>query len=270
MIKINDLKEIVISAGDIIKNYFYEDINDISVNYKQDKTPVTIADEKTNDYLRENLLKLFPKAGWLSEEDKDNRERLKSEYVWIVDPLDGTQSFVNREPDLAISVALVKEGIPVISAVYNPISLQGGFSNSFTNEVNFIGFELNEKPKQEYLDKCSILVSNSEFKSKKVEDFSKVFTNIKPVGSVANKLMKIASGEHDFYYSVYAKSEWDIAGGIGLLNATGKKYERFDRKEIIFNQEIPIIDSGSVAGDKQLIDSFFKEYDYLAKTLVRH
>lgn len=268
MIRTNSLEEIILSAGDIIKKYFYEDINDVRVEYKQDKTPVTIADEETNVYLKDNLLKLFPEAGWLSEEDKDSKERMKKEYVWIVDPLDGTQSFVNREPDLAISVALVKNGVPFVSAVYNPISKQGGFSNNFDKEIKFIGFD-NIKKENHELENSSILVSNSEFKSGIVDSFVNTFKSVKPVGSVANKLMKVAAGEHDFYYSVYAKSEWDIAGGIGLLNATGKGYERFDRKGIIFNNELPIIDSGSVAGNATLINDFFEKYQHLAKTKLR-
>lgn len=264
MLKINDLEEIVISASDIIKKYFYEEVK---VNYKEDKTPVTIADEETNNYLREHLLKLIPNVGWLSEEDKDNEDRLKKEYVWIVDPLDGTQGFVNKEPELSVSVALVKNGLPVASAVYNPITQQGGFWNSFKDEINFIGF--NSKSNSQNLKNSKILVSRSEFKHKKVDDFIKIFPEIKPLGSVAHKLMKIAGGECDFYYSVHPKSEWDIAGGIGLLFATGKDFERFDKEKIIFNKKEPIINSGSVAGNNILIKEFFDNYSGLAKTVFR-
>ncbi len=264
MIKINDLEDIVISASDIIKKYFYEDVK---VNYKSDETPVTIADEETNNYLRYNLLKLIPNVGWLSEEDKDNNERLNKEFVWIVDPLDGTQGFINKEPELSVSVALVRNGIPVVSAVYNPITQQGGFWNSFSDEIKFIGFK--NKSENMELKNSSILVSNSEFKHKKVDEFIKVFPKIQPVGSVANKLMKIAGGESDFYYSVHAKSEWHIAGGIGLLMATNKKFVRFDKKEVIFNQLNSVINSGSVAGNDSLVREFFDNYLYLAKTATR-
>lgn len=265
MIKLDDLQHIVISASDIIKKYFYEEIK---VNYKSDETPVTIVDLQTNEYLRNNLNKLFPQAGWLSEEDKDNTERLSQEYVWVVDPLDGTQGFIEKTPELAVSVGLVQNGHPVASAVYNPITEQGGFWNKFEDKLEFIGFQQNTKTIKS-LNEADILVSSSEYKHKKLNDFLGIFPNIKPVGSVANKLMKIAGGESDFYYSVHAKSEWDVAGGIGLLIATNKRYIRFDNKPLIFNQEIPVIDSGSVAGNDELLKDFFDNFSHLAKTVKR-
>ncbi len=264
MFKNKDLQEIVILAGEIVKKYFYEDIK---VNYKSDKTPVTIADFETNEFLKKNLKELMPSAQWLSEEDKDNTKRLNAEYVWIIDPIDGTQSFIEKIPELSISVALVKNNMPFSGAVYNPIINQGGFSNGFDNEINFIGFE-NRKPETNLKD-SNILVSNSEYKHKRVNNFLEIFPQISPIGSVANKLMRIAGGADDFYYSVHPKSEWDIAGGVALLVATNKRYVRFDNQEMIFNQENTIVDSGSVAGSEILIEEFFKNYSNLAKTVRR-
>lgn len=264
MIKLADIQDITLSAGEIIRKYFYEDVQ---VNYKSDETPVTIADLKTNEFLKEKLNKLMHQAHWLSEEDKDNKERLSQEYVWVVDPLDGTQSFVEKMPELSVSIALLKNGIPFIGAVYNPITRQGGFYNGFTEELKFIGFE--PRKAVEKLESAKIVVSRSEFIHRKINEFFKEFPHIKPVGSVANKLMKIAGGSEDFYYSVHPKSEWDIAGGVALLQAAGKKYVRFDNQPLVFNQDNPIVDSGSVAGSDILLNQFFKEYSHLIKTIRR-
>ena len=264
MFKTDDLQNIVISTGEIIKKYFYEDIK---VNYKSDETPVTIADFEANEYLKEHLKKLMPEAYWLSEEDKDDAQRLNQEYVWIIDPLDGTQGFIEKVSELSVSVALVKNGIPFVGAVYNPIIHQGGFSNGFNGEIKFIGFE--KRQEKDKLADAKILVSNSESKHKRLNEFLEIFPQIQPLGSVANKLMKIAGGEDDFYYSVHPKSEWDIAGGVALLLATNKKYVRFDHLPLVFNQANPLIDSGSVAGSDQLINEFFDNYSHLGKTVRR-
>ena len=69
MIKTSDIKEILFEASLIIEKYFNMEIK---INYKEDESPVTIADFETNEFLKKHLLELMPEAGWLSEEEVDN------------------------------------------------------------------------------------------------------------------------------------------------------------------------------------------------------
>ena len=87
---------------------------------KQDHSPVTSADLAVNEILRESLSPAFPEDGWLSEETPDNSERLDKKRVWIVDPIDGTRSFVRGLPEFCLSVALVENGSPMVAAIFNP------------------------------------------------------------------------------------------------------------------------------------------------------
>jgi myo-inositol-1(or 4)-monophosphatase len=89
--------------------------------YKGQSSPVTEADIALDTFLKNELLTLFPDAGWLSEETADNPERLDRHHVWVVDPIDGTRAFASGHPDWAISIALVTDGVPVLGVLHAPI-----------------------------------------------------------------------------------------------------------------------------------------------------
>src|SRR5262245_18070754 len=85
-----------------------------------DASPVTEGDIAVNDFLQEQLPKLV-NAGWLSEESQDQRPN-NTPLVWIVDPIDGTRSYIAGLADWTISVALVENGRPLVAAVYPPVT----------------------------------------------------------------------------------------------------------------------------------------------------
>ena len=88
---------------------------------KQGGSPVTEADIAVDNFLRERLTQLIPDCGWLSEETEDDRARLGSARLWIVDPIDGTRAYVAGRTDWSISVALVENGRPRAGAVFAPM-----------------------------------------------------------------------------------------------------------------------------------------------------
>jgi len=90
----------------------------IEAEYKTGHDPVTEADRALDAVLRKNLLR--PGEGWLSEESADDLTRLQNEYVWVVDPLDGTREFVAGIPEFCVSIAMVHRGEPVAGGVFNP------------------------------------------------------------------------------------------------------------------------------------------------------
>ena len=92
---------------------------DISVS-----NPLTEADLASDRLLKERLLALLPEAGWLSEETEDNPQRLDRQFVWVVDPLDGTREFVLGIPEFTVSVALVGDGSPLLGVICNPVTAE--------------------------------------------------------------------------------------------------------------------------------------------------
>lgn len=82
--------------------------------------PVTIADRTASQIIVNSLAADFPKDGILSEEEFDDKERLDRQRVWIIDPLDGTQGFVNKNGDFAVQIGLAEKGEAVLGVVYLP------------------------------------------------------------------------------------------------------------------------------------------------------
>jgi histidinol phosphatase-like enzyme (inositol monophosphatase family) len=103
-------------SGKNIRKYFR---NEIKIETKSDSSPVTIADKSTEEKLREMIMKEYPDHGILGEEFGKFNE--KAEYQWILDPIDGTKSFVCGAVTFGTLIALLKKGKPVLGVFHQPI-----------------------------------------------------------------------------------------------------------------------------------------------------
>jgi myo-inositol-1(or 4)-monophosphatase len=118
-------------SGEIIKQYFRKDI---LIESKSDDSPVTIADKKTEEVMREMILKEFPEHGILGEEfGKHNPD---AEYQWILDPIDGTKSFICGTVTFGTLIALTKGGEPVLGVINQPILEEYLVGDNLTAELN--------------------------------------------------------------------------------------------------------------------------------------
>lgn len=187
----------------------------LTVETKERGDPVTEADRLVNERLHE----LLPRdgEGWLSEETVDDRKRLATKRVWVVDPLDGTREFVERIPEYCVSIGLVEEGEPVA----------GGIANPATGEVMIgglgLGLWLNGEPAttvaRASLEGALVLASRSEVKRGEWERFQGDSFRIQAMGSVAYKLALVAAGKADATWTLVPKHEWDVAAGVALVRA---------------------------------------------------
>jgi myo-inositol-1(or 4)-monophosphatase len=236
------LKKYVRQAGQAI----FEMASDgLETAYKSNDDPVTTADLKANNILRHGLMKDFPETGWLSEETRDDHSRLQKQFVWVVDPIDGTKEFVSGIPEYAVSVALVDRGQPIISAVYNPAR-----DELFTAACGK-GAWLNEKvisANRTLTKKPVLLASRSEIKRGEFEPFEPL-AHIRPCGSIAYKLALVAAGLADATFSLGPKNEWDIAAGVLLVSESGGKITDKNGSPFTFNRPSTLVD-GIVAGTK--------------------
>ena len=110
--KIPDLETIfdaVTNAGEKILEIYKDDFQ---VGKKDDNSPITQADLESNKIIKESLLRT--KIPILSEEDTDDKSRVASDKIWIVDPLDGTQDFVNKTGEFTVMVGLIENHVPVM------------------------------------------------------------------------------------------------------------------------------------------------------------
>src|SRR3989339_1842896 len=102
-------------AGKIIKKNF---AMGMEKEWKSDNTPVTVTDKAVNSLLIKESKRYFPKYGILGEEE--NSIVGNEEYHWVCDPIDGTIPFSHGIPTCVFSLALVKDGVPVVAVVYDP------------------------------------------------------------------------------------------------------------------------------------------------------
>ena len=108
--------EAAMKAGDAIMSVY---ATDFKIDTKRDDSPITEADLASNRIIREILEKSDHYI--LSEEDKDDKVRLKEKTLWIVDPLDGTSDFVGRTGEFTVMIALIQDKIPVIGVISCPV-----------------------------------------------------------------------------------------------------------------------------------------------------
>ena len=223
----------------------------LDVTSKADGSPVTAVDAALDAFLRHELQKLLPGSGWLSEETADDQSRLGCAFVWIVDPIDGTKQLVSGIPEIAVSIGLVASGGVAAAAVVNPMTGEGGSWVSGGPPV-FTG--LDPLPTPASLGEASAIVSRTETENGDLAGLTGLAGRTRPVGSVAYKLLRVAARADTLTYSVLPKNEWDVCGGVGLLEAAGCAYLRLDGEPVVFNQPDPRISSGAVAGPRALAE----------------
>jgi myo-inositol-1(or 4)-monophosphatase len=221
----------------------------IAVKRKTGGDPVTEADLALDKTLMEALLE--GDDGWLSEETADDPKRLGKKRVWIVDPIDGTREFVKGIPEWCISIGLVIDGKPMAGGICNPATNQL-FVGSRDSGLFLNGTKARVGDKNT-LDGARFLVSHSEIRKGLWKQFENAPFEIIPCGSVAYKLALVAAGLADAVVSLVPKNEWDVAGGIALVEAGDGSVVIPDRKILIMNQPQTLM-SGITACGKPLLD----------------
>jgi len=124
-----------VNAGKVTLEYF---LKDIKVDRKKDQTPVTIADRECEQYIRSRIERTYPDHGVLGEENGASTS--DSPFRWVIDPIDGTQSFIRGVPLYTVLLALEYNGVPILGVIHNPplqetVSAANG-SGSFYNGVS--------------------------------------------------------------------------------------------------------------------------------------
>ncbi len=118
-------------SGKIIKHYWRTGIN---VENKPDQSPVTIADKKAEEVMREMIMKKFPNHGILGEEFGEHNPN--AGYKWVLDPIDGTKSFICGTVTFGTLIALLKNGEPILGVINQPILNEFLIGDNHTAELN--------------------------------------------------------------------------------------------------------------------------------------
>jgi myo-inositol-1(or 4)-monophosphatase len=252
-------------AGDIVMPYFG---TDMVVSHKSPGQPLTDADLAADALLRAELGGSRPGYGWLSEETADGPDRLGRERVWIVDPNDGTRSFIAGRPEFAISIGLAERGTVIAGVVYNPArgelfyAQRGG--GAFLRRDDGADVPLRATGDAGPAEPV-LLASRSEIAAGEFDPFSGAW-RIEPVGSTAYKLARIAAGSGHAFLSRGPKSEWDICAGALLVSEAGGRATDLTGSEPGFNRADPYV-HGILATNGALHESLLRRVAELPVTL---
>ncbi len=159
-------------SGEIIKSYFRTDIN---IESKPDLSPVTIADKKSEETMREIIMKEFPSHGIIGEEFGEYNK--DAEYKWILDPIDGTKSFICGAVAFGTLIALTKNDEPVVGVINQPILDEFLFGDNNTTELNGQAVKMRACNKIE----DSVLVTTDLLHIEKYQNIKKFLDFIKKV-----------------------------------------------------------------------------------------
>ena len=207
---------------------------EMEVRYKDPDQPVTDADVEADRVIREVLIGGRPEYGWLSEETADSPERLGKRMLWVVDPIDGTNSFVKGIAEFAISIGLVEGERAVLRVVANPATgevyhaVAGG--GAFLNGAPIRVSDRETTPR--------VLCSRSELRRGELGGFADACT-LAPLGSTAYKMVKVADGTGDAFVSFGPKHEWDVCGAEVIVREAGGEVTGLDGLAFRYNQPHP-------------------------------
>ncbi|MBN2520880.1 MAG: 3'(2'),5'-bisphosphate nucleotidase CysQ [Bacteroidales bacterium] len=249
------IKSTIIAGKKILKIY---NSNNFKIELKNNLSPITIADKESNkiiyDFLRKTDIPI------LSEEGKDipYKERKNWDSFWLVDPLDGTKEFINRNGEFTVNIALINNNSPLLGVIYAPVLdlLYYGAPSINSNKIANASKLINDKAKVKNILSFSTKISNestikntirviasrSHF-SKETENYINTIKhkfekiNYKTIGS-SLKFCLIAEGECDIYPRFGPTMEWDTGAGHAIAQYANCIITLTDQKSpMIYNKK---------------------------------
>tara|TARA_B110000459_G_C16600913_1_gene491030 strand:+ start:712 stop:1503 length:792 start_codon:yes stop_codon:yes gene_type:complete len=227
--------------------------SDFSVENKNDKSPLTLADKNCNEVIDHHLLGTG--IPFLSEEGAQitYSERKEWKYYWLVDPLDGTKEFVKRNGEFTVNIALIYNGNPIMGVIYVPVQEKLYFAmkglGSYKGSVNSVIenletlISLSDLLPIDYKRENYVIVGSRSHMSAETEVF---FDNAKKkhgdvkvlaVGS-SLKLCMVAEGKADAYPRYAPTWEWDTAAGHAIAKYAGFSVKQYNSTEdVIYNKK---------------------------------
>lgn len=202
---------------------------------KHGGSPVSEADIAVDNFLRERLRELAPDCGWLSEETEDDRTRLNSSRVWVVDPIDGTRAFLAGRHDWSISVAMVEDGRPVIAAIFAPMQ-EALYAATADTPTTLNGVAVTANPSANF---TGIKAAGPIFMLEQLAKHAPDLVMEPKVFSLALRVARVAAGTLDLAFASRNSHDWDLAAADLLVHQAGGALTTFVGETPIYNRSDP-------------------------------
>ncbi|MCL2097062.1 MAG: adenylyl-sulfate kinase [Oscillospiraceae bacterium] len=242
-------------AGKIILGVYKKDFADY-IKYKDDNSPLTEADEKSNNLICERLKKYSPYIDMLTEESADNKSRLENKFCFIIDPLDGTKEFVKKNGEFTVNIGLAYNNESIMGVVYAPYlnklyyaaKNHGAYAVDLNEDI-FRLFDENAKIKVSGRTEDLIVVKSRSHSDERTEVLleknRRKIKSLKDIGSSLKGCM-IAAGLADIYYRFGYTMEWDTCAMQCVVEEAGGVFVQGDFSEMTYNREDSLNRNGFV------------------------
>lgn len=223
----NQVRRVAVEAGNLTLDYFDESGYQ-GADAKADGSPVTVADQKAEDFITNALKEITPDVLIIGEEaaaDGYRPDLREVEYFWLVDPLDGTKEFISGSGDYTVNIALIHNHAPALGVVYAPVHGELYAACGEGTAIRWMEDTNKEKPisVREAPDKgLTVVSSKSHGRGERLDNFLLHYKVAKQVQRGSSlKMCTIAAGKADLYPRLGPTCEWDTAAAHAILNAAG-------------------------------------------------
>lgn len=249
------------AAGSAILKVYGE--GDFDVQTKVDDSPLTSADLAAHEIIVAGLTALAPDIPVLSEESDaiDYATRRQWDRYFLVDPLDGTKEFINRNGEFTVNIALIDDGVPILGVVYVPVK-DVLYAGSQMGEALAFVIENNErraiKTRSLRQNQPLTLVASRRHGGEALVSFRQQLARSFPAIDTTNmgsslKLCLVAEGQADLYPRLAPTSEWDTAAAQAIVEAAGGLVLDIDLNPLRYNSKASLLNPNFlVIGDKTM------------------
>jgi 3'(2'), 5'-bisphosphate nucleotidase len=233
--------ELARAAGAVLLAHYHSPfLVEQKINALDELEEVTAADREANELIVNRLRKEFPDDGILAEESSDDDVRLKKERVWLIDPMDGTKNFIQKDGDFAVQIGLALDGEVVAGAVYQPVrgvlyraARDGG---AWIEQQNKAAARMSVSGETKTSE--MVLASSRSHRSPRMERVVNEFGFKKEMrrGSVGVKIGLIAEQQADLYLHLSPSTkQWDTCGPEIILAEAGGRLTDLFGKPLRYN-----------------------------------
>lgn len=218
------------AAGQLL--FAMRESGSLDIGSKDRGEVVTSADRAADRLVHQGLAVDFPGDAVYSEETPDSGVRLGQRRVWIVDPLDGTSTYIAGGDEFCVSIGLSVDGQPIVGAIYNPCRdelVAGGIGQGVT--LNGVPTRVSDVLR---LGKARLSTSRRDVTRNLLPELGAGSLTV--VASMAYKLARVSAGLDDATVSALPRKEWGTCAGVALVLAAGGKATLLDGTEIGYNR----------------------------------
>lgn len=233
----------------------------VSFKDKRKHNPVTDADKASQDYLKEAITSRFPSHGVVGEEDSVVKDVPAPDYLWVLDPLDGTSNFLNGLPIYAVSVGVMHRGEPVAGCLFIPWPREEGgiVMHARRGGGAFLGddaLSLAREPDGPQWTRLSAMPAYWAFRLGFRKEMRKKVGEVRTTGSMAHELALVSQGV--LQYAVHTRPHlWDVAGGVPIIMEAGGRVMVRRKKS---NEGTSPAEEGYVPRGWESLRTFFPEW----------